>query len=69
MKQTSFKPQFHFFVKFGSQVPNSYLSVAVNQMVSGRCPKDICHLSIDRPDFDFQNFIGSLGAFQDIIGH
>ena len=56
-------------MKLGSQVPNSYLSVAVNQMVSGRCPKDIFHLSIDRPDFDFQNFIGSLGAFQDIIGH
>ena len=39
-KRTSFKPQFHYFVKLGSQVPNSYLSVAVNQMVSGRCLKD-----------------------------
>ena len=57
MKQTSFKPQFHFFVKLGSQVPNSYLSVAVNQMVSGRCPKDNFHSSIDMPVFDFLDFM------------
>ena len=38
VKWTFFKPQFHFCVKLGSQVPNSNLSVTVCQMVSGECP-------------------------------
>ena len=62
VKWTFFKPQFHFCVKLGSQVPNR-TCLLLYKMVSGECPA-VFYLKTLADYCEFKDFIWLFRAFK-----